>query len=360
MLRHPHVYSLMMLTLLAMIWLAPPAVAQGPRQIILPSRGAEHGMCPVFTPDSKHLLWWDGKGIAIWDTKQEKVVGTIDQAYWTFVLSCDGTRVATDMKVVDANGQKQDVIKIYDVASRKEIQQLNRPAGGNGKDPCFRTCGFDPRAEKIFTRTEVDLQVWDVKSGKLLHHIARPNPPHNNGSAQSPDGQYLTIEDGHAAVHILDTRAEKFISIQPSTKDFGAILGKPNGGYVSSFGSWSFSGDGKILHGTCQLNGMLLYWSASDGKMLGGLKIPNLLFAKVSPDGTLILASYGGNDRQTVRVLDGKTKGILHTLGPMQRDACWYTISPDNRWVFVSSVGDTRLWELPAAPAPGPGGPEKN
>jgi WD40 repeat protein len=342
------------LTLLASVWFAPQqAGAQARREIVLPNRGGQHGMCPAFTPNSNMLLWWDGKGIAIWDLQQQKVVGSIEPANWTFVLSPDGTKLATDMKLSDGKGKTEHVIKIYHVATRKEIHQLSRPVGGDAKKAVFRTCGFDATGTKLFTRNEADLQVWDVKTGKLLRHLARPKPPFDNGSSQSPDGRYLTIEDGQAAVDVLDTQAETFLSIRPSINDLGVVLGKPKGGYVSSLGSWSFSRDGKTLYGTCQLNKVLLSWSLPQGKMIGGDKIAGLLFARVSPDTTRILATYSDN-RKIVRILDGKTQGVLSTLGPLERDVSWYAISPDNRWVFASSVGDTRLWDLA-----GQAGPEK-
>jgi WD40 repeat protein len=344
--RHPYLRPILILTLLAAVSLAPQqAAGQIRREIVLPNRGGQHGMCPVFTPNSNTLLWWDGKGIALWDLQQQKVVGSIEPANWTFVLSPEGTKLATDMMLSDEKGKTEYVIKIYDIATRKELHQLVRPAGGDGKKAVFRTCGFDATATKLFTRNEADLQVWDVKTGKLLRHLARPKPPFDNGSAQSPDGRYLTIEDGQAAVHVLDTQAETILSIHTSKDDLGVVLGKPKGGYVSSLGSWSFSGDGKTLYGTCQLNKVLLRWSLPHGKMIDGVKIAGLLFAKVSHDTTRILATYSDN-RKILRVLDAKSKEVLSTLGPMERDVSWYAISPDNRWVFASSVGDTRLWDL--------------
>jgi WD40 repeat protein len=322
-----------------------------PREFVLPDRGGKHGMGVAFTGDSSKFAWWDGKGIALWDLAQAKMVGTIQPAGWMFVMSQDGKVVATDM-----TAEAPPVIKIYDVATGKEMHQLARPAGdGPKKESLFHTCSFDRTGAKLFTRTDVDLQVWDVKTGKMLRRIATAQPVLNNKSHQSPDGRYFTFDNGVGSTNVFETQTETSVSIPtPNKTDLGVILGRPQGGFISSVGSWSFSADGRIVFGTDQLNGVLLAWSLPQGKMINGVKVQNLTFAKVSADTSRILASYRadkGAEQKTLwimRVLDGKNQQVLATLGPMKAHPSSYALSPDGRWAFVSSLNDTRLWDLAA------------
>jgi WD40 repeat protein len=323
--------------------------AETPREIRLPNRGLQHGMCPVFTADGASLFWWDGKSISIWDLEKEEVADRIEPSYWQFVVSQDGKKLATHRESADNKLRTEHVIKIYDVATRRELHELSRPPGGDPKGGVFAACGFDRTAGKLFTRTDVDLQVWDMKTGKMLRRINTQKAPHDNMSSQSPDGRYLTMQNGQANVHVLDTQSEAFVSIRTSNQDLGIVLGRPRGGYISSLGSWSFSGDGRTLCGTEQINGAWLEWSLPQAKMTNGVRISGLVFARVSRDMSRILASYGGEEQKILRVLDRKTQRVLATLGPLDKDMAWYAISPDNRWVFGSSVGDTRLWDLGAA-----------
>jgi hypothetical protein len=324
------------------------STGKGPREIRLPGRGRSHGMSPAFSPDSATLLWYEGRGIAIWDLAQEKLVDTIQTYNWAFVLSPDGKKLAADRA---PNLPVDRPMQVYDVATRQLIHELSRPQGREAAKPSFNAYGFDRTGDKLYTRTDVDLQVWDMTTGKMLRHITTPRSPSNNVSVASADGSYLTV-DSLEVMNLLDLRTEKFLPIQASKQELGAVLGKPRGGFATSLGSWSFTADGRTLLGTDQLSGMILEWSLPQGRLTGGTIVPGLMFAKVSADGSRILATYNGDDRNMLRVLDRKTKRVLATLGPLDKQVAWYAISPDNRWVFGSSVGDTRLWDLEPSKSP--------
>jgi WD40 repeat protein len=333
------------------------APADPPREIVLPSRGARHGIRPVFTADGSSLLWWDGKGIAVWDLAQEKVVGTIDAPGWQYNLSADGKLLAADPE----EGQKADwVVKVYDVAARKELHTLARPAGGGDREPGFRSCGFDAKGAKLFTRTDQDLQVWDVKTGKMLRRVKTQKPPHlGYMTAGTPDGRYLTVHDRGATVCVLDTLKETVQDVNVPTRDIGPLIGRPNGGFLASFGAWNFAPDGRSLLFTDQINSVYLEWSLAQGKLARGAQVPGLLFVTASPDGSRLVARYKGppgkdkgdeEERKVLRVLDRKTLKEVATLGPLSKAVGWCATSPDNRWVFGSATGDARLWDLGGQP----------
>jgi hypothetical protein len=315
-------------------------VAKPPREIALPSTGGR-GLNPIFNADNASLVWWDGKSIATWDLEQEKVVAEVKDAAWQFVLSSDGKRLATDMQK-----DGEPIIKVIDMTTQKELHQLSRPPGGNAKIPVFRSNGFDRTAAKLFTRTDLDLQVWDVKTGKMLRRIERPVA--NNMSFRSADGRYLTIDDAKASVQILDTQTEKFVPIRVSAQDIGRAIGKPNGGIVYSYGGWNLSHDGKVLYGTDDINGVLLEYSLPQGRLINSVKIPDLVFVKVSANGARMLGYY--RDKKVLGVFDGKTRRELFKLGPFEKNVNWFDLSPDARWAFVSneSGGGARLFDFGA------------
>ena len=319
---------------------APGPGAIVPREIRLPQSTY---IAPSFTPDGSSLLYGGTNSIDIWNLADEKVVGTVKPAHWQYVLSPDGKTLATDMHSPPAEGRRP-IIKIYDVATRQQIHELSRPADASGGQPIFRTCGFDTTSGKLFTRTDVDVQVWDVKTGKMLRRIALQKPPYNNGSAHSPNGRYLTIESGEATVLILDTQTEVLRPIHVGPREVGLVMGNPKGAFSSAVGSWSFSADERRVFGTCQQSGVFLEVTILSNEV-SGFVIPDLLFAKVSSDGSRVLIQYK-NDQRRLGVLDRQAMQVIATLGPMNGDISWYAISPDNRWVFVGGGNDSRLFDL--------------
>lgn len=370
------------LLLIALLTVSLPAAAQSPpkkpadpksgastatkepREIVLPNRGGRHGMSPYFTPDGASLLWYDGKGVAVWDLAQEKVVATIDTPGWQSNLSPDGRLLANDIN--DDGGKKkvEPVVKVFEVATQKELFELTRPAGGGDHEPGFRSCGFDAKGAKLYTRTDKDLQVWDTKTGKLLRRIKTPKPLHiGYGTVHSPDGRYfIVLENNGPSLCVFDTQKETLIDVNVPIRELGTLLGRPKGGLICSPGSWNFSPDSKTIYFTEQMN--CLYAElpiAQQAKLTRGAVVPGLLFANASPDGTRLVASFKGSpgqdkgdepERKSIRVLDRKTLKELAVLGPFQKAVSWYAISPDNRWVYGSSVGETRLWDFGEQPKP--------
>jgi WD40 repeat protein len=307
-------------------------------------------VCAVFTADGRSLLWWDGRGVAIWDLAAGKVVGTIDTGAWQFTLSPDARLLAADAQGAAIGGGGEAVIRIYDVATRQELKKLTPLPELGGS--LFRTCGFDATASKFFTRSDVDVQVWDTKTWKMLRRLPRKEPPANNASAHSPRGGYLTLDPPKSAfTDLLDTRTEKFIPIRADITAIARLAGGrgPGGVAMTSVADWTFSGDERMVWGADEMNGLLLGWSLPQGKLTVGRKIPDLVFAKVSPDGSRIVASLRHKEPTVLRVLDGKTLRVQATLGPMKDDVSWFALSP--RWAFAAGGGECRLWDLggPAA-----------
>lgn len=319
----------------------PPTARTVPREIALPERFRSGGAGLTFSADGAALLCFGGKGIAAWDIARGEVVSHIDTNDWPFVLSPDGTRIA--------NGSDRS-IRLHDAKMGELLHTLeppltNAPPAPGAELPFFRANGFDERARHFFTTTPDGIQVWDVASGKMIRRIQRKDPPHNNGSVQSRDGRWLTFAFPSGGAEVLDTRTGQFVSI--TAKEVFALVPRDGRRFAMvSLGSWSFAGNSRAIYGTDQMNGLLLAWSLPDGKLRSHVEIPGMIFATVSPDGSRILARYREPDDRILRVLDGRTRRVLAELGPLKDTVAWYAISPDNRYVAATSVGDTRLWDF--------------
>ncbi len=177
----------------------------------------------------------------------------------------------------------------------------------------FRANGFDENAKRLFTVNLQGIQAWDVKTGKIVARVPTKLPP-GNPSARSGDGRWLTF-DGNLLTQVLDTRTLRLTDItlkraqrRPGTGDYS----------MSSWGSWSFAGDRPTLYGADQLNGLLGGWSLPGGESLQEVRVPGLVFAKVSRNATRILCSYREPEDRVLRVLDAKTLRVIATRVPLR------------------------------------------
>lgn len=319
-------------------------------ETVLPTQNNAKALNVRFSADSSQLFYWDGASIAVWNIPDKKITTHLSPAAWMYVKSADSTLVATDLP--------EDRIAVYNVATGQLVREIKRIGAANKPkvgEAFFRSCGFDEKNQKFFTRDETSIKVWDVKSGKMLRELNRKRPPFNNMPSQSPDGRYLAIEgtSGAASCELLDTRTESWLPITDT--GLGKLIGKPHGGFMSSVGSWSFSRDDKMLFGIDELNHVLVAWSLPTGKMVDGVVIEGAIFGRVSPDASRMVYVRGNGSRneKDLYIWDLRKKAIATTIGPLPERPSWYDMSPDNRWACACVEGGLKLWDLGAPPTNG-------
>ena len=308
-----------------------------PREIKLPKRGSE----PKFTPDSSLLLYFSSDQIQIWNLADEKVAGTIGSALPHFAISPDGKKLAVELYDRLRQGS---IITIFDLATQTKLRQLPHPPNQFAGPLWSRVCGFDGTSNKLFIRTNLDLQVWDVETGEMLRRVNGIMPTNHNTSISSANGRFISVNNPLSSV--LDTEAETVTRIEVFPDQLATFLGRRPTSWGAN--SWSFSADGQRLYGVDSINEVVLQWTLPELRMSSGLLIQDLHGAIVSPDETRILARLK-NGKETLYVLDATLQAIA-TLKVSSGSVVSYAISPDNRWVVMRGAGESSLFDLGRQP----------
>jgi WD40 repeat protein len=313
-----------------------------PREIKLSKPG---GNSSIFTPDGALLLYAGNNHINVWNLAEEKQTGTIASARPQLAVSPDGKKLAFEAMPTPGNNS-DPVIKIVDLAGLQELHQLSRPPGETTNLPLFRVCEFDGKSSKLFTRTNVDVQVWDAQTGALLRRITPDKPHPNTLATYSLNSQKIVVTYMFFS-SVIDTETEVATRINVELRDLERFLGRRPNSW--SLGSWTLTADGQTLFGIEAVNGLLLEWSLPEAKLISGIIIPDLVSVKVSPDGTRVLAE-SKSARNTVHVLDRSTMQIIATLQAPGDRILHCSISPDNRWLFLSGAEENRLYDFGPQP----------
>ncbi|HKB35984.1 MAG TPA: sigma factor-like helix-turn-helix DNA-binding protein, partial [Gemmataceae bacterium] len=169
----------------------------------------------AFSPDGKLLVGagWDETTLRVWDPltgKELPPLGTLPNngGAKCLAFSPDGKLLAT--------GGMDQVVRLWDVAARKEVRQLIGQQGsvwGVAFSPDGRTlAGVTAAGGQIFSARGADrtIRLWDVNTGKVLRRLEGP-PPGSWCVAWSPDGRMLATggDDGLVRLWELATCRER-------------------------------------------------------------------------------------------------------------------------------------------------------
>jgi WD40 repeat protein len=282
----------------------------------------------AFSPDGEHLASITGEGtIRIWDWAKAKEVrsfGGVNYGASQLVYAPGGKSIATrgpSGKQI-APGPKgppvlpgPDVVKLWDLATGKEIWSLRTDAGRgadtlvafsrDGKTLALAGSAFGNNAitlveaatgkeigtlakdkegsnlsslvfakdgTKLYATNQSVLMEWDIASGKLLRQCATP---YATGISLSPDGNTLVVA---GSLEFLDLAGGKDITVRT--------------GAATALYSLQFTPDGKNLLTTrgVRLGGESVQkWDAVTGKDLGPVSLPLPLDGiELSPDGKVL------------------------------------------------------------------------
>jgi WD40 repeat protein len=240
----------------------------------------------AFSPDARVFATGDCQGhVTLWDTTTGAPTLTLDigeggsfVCISGLVFSPDGKRLAVSigfgLYIVDLTTHQSLVFTV------------------NGKTAVFSdSLTFSPNGQYLVTSTILAsdyLDVWDTRTGTLVHVLTRSRPPVDigYGYALSPDGTLLAIAQQGGDVTLLDGH------------DYSAVatLHGPtaSGTYITDA---AFSPDGKVLAALNSAGGITL-WQVRSRTLIGSFPVltaygegfSSLAF---SPDGQLLAVHLG-------------------------------------------------------------------
>jgi WD40 repeat protein len=269
-------------------------------------------------------------------------------------------------------------IVLRDLASGKELRRFAE------KSTSFTCLQFSPDGEllasagfggeKHLEGTSDAVDLWDVATGKRLHHLLRHHET-VSGLAFSPDSKRLASAGSDGTIRIWDTASGKEATEPPGHEaEVLALLYAPDGKTLlsqsadgtlrlwdtatrrerqrhsgrrpdspASAESLQLSADGKQLAGI-SADGRIYLWDVETGKriarpFLGGSEDSGQTFSRVafSPDGKRLLAA--GSD-PAVHVWEVSSGKHLRTL-PCDAQVHSLSVSPDSSSVALALVANT-------------------
>jgi WD40 repeat protein len=335
---------LCLLTLAGLGVFAAGAQTAGLPRLMAQTASGEVIAC-AWSPDGRSVLTGGREGMArLWDVATGAELKSFQGEAWIryAAFSSDHHRVLT----VSSLDEKISV-QLWDVATGKELGRFAPPAGklifGLASPDGSTVATASPvEAEELKTRLPAGratkIQLWNLLTGKEIHHFLVPDAPVTGTLLLSPDGSKLLTGDFDGP-RLWDLETGKLL------RQFD----KPDGVVNAA----TFSADGrKLAWGT--IPGTVRLWDVETGKEIQHFagEYPADYMAvvnsvSISPDGRRLLT---GSNEGGARLWDVETGKDLQRFqasdkGPNLTVNC-ETLSPDGREVLTASDDKTaRLWD---------------
>lgn len=218
-----------------------------------------------------------------------------------------------------------------------------------GPLPAVTAVTFAPGGQRLVLGTQLGVQVWDLKTFRMLRSIDNPIGPVHD-LAVSPDGKLLAIGTGEPG---RSGRARLLLL------DDGSTFAEFDGHRDMVFGV-AFRPDGKQL-ATASLDSQVKFWDLDTKRLAGTFKGHSDFVHAVgyASDGK---SAYSCSKDKTVKRIDTKTFQEMRTFSDHNEDVLALAVLPQQKGVVSSGLEPAlRIWKLdgdkPEKRANGHGGP---
>jgi WD40 repeat protein len=276
----------------------------------------------AFTPDCKTIVTGGNDPFAlVRDWPSGKVVRTIElgRPYIArMAISRDGRRLE-----VQFWGEQE--LQLYDLKTGKLL-----PPPGDGHRGDVIGAAVAPDGRLLSFGRDATIRTWEIQTGRIVGRMPVEQDLNGGGFAVSGDGRLLaTTNRGLDAVLVYDRATGKQLHKLPAAE---RIFGK----------QLVFSSDGRWLARTQRLGGDIQVWDVSTGRTVLQCKheVEYGIACAFSPDGRQFAAS----DHGRVRFWDLRTWREQPEW--MVSAPLGLAYSPDGRTLAAASVEGIRLFEL--------------
>jgi WD40 repeat protein len=267
-----------------------------------------------FSADGRMLASLSGDGaVKVWDVETGRaspVAPRIDNSN-PFVLSPDGRLLAT------VTGNDKNIVKLWDVASGRELHALSGDAGVIG------AVVFSPDGRLLASAGQGSgVTIWDVSTGRDVNKFAAEA----GELAFSPDGRMLasSVDDGLVIWDVASGR---------SLRTLPAHLGEVR--------ALAFSADGRLLASAGSERAIKL-WDVTAGRELRTLTAGNDVdFVQFSPDGRFLISlDWTGS----IMLWDVQGTELARIVGLNDRD--WAVVDPEGRYDASQAGMELMHWTV--------------
>jgi RNA polymerase sigma factor (sigma-70 family) len=305
----------------------PPAERRGPLLQELNHQGFVRVV--AFSPDGKVLMSGGDmdRTVRLWDvaTGKELVQMRAEKELTGMALSPDGTTVAT--------GEMDGSVRLWQAATGKPLATLKRHT------TMVVGLAFAPDGKTLATTGFYDQRVcvWEVATGTCLHELPE-NLPESFCVAYSPDGKTLAAGGRGAGLTI------PFWEVAT-----GKGLRSLSGLQQDVWGL-AFSPDGKTLAAACgRENPSLRLWDVAGGKEVrqletAGAQTPTVAF---SPHGKLLASGRMSGELCLWEVITGQQIAQVQAHRSKKYGTYSVSFAPDGRTLATGGEdGFVRLWAV--------------
>jgi Novel STAND NTPase 1/WD domain, G-beta repeat len=231
-----------------------------------------------------------------------------------------------------ATGNADGTVRLWDLASRRQITALTGPAGA------VTSVAFSPHGQILATgNADGTVRLWDLASRRQITALTRPAGAVTS-AAFSPHGQTLATGNADGTVRLWDVAAHR--QITALTRPAGAVT------------SVAFSPDDATL-ASGGADGIWLWAPATNPCACGPPAASHLVLAgptgtvnavAFSPDGTTLAT---GSTDGTARLWDVATHRQITTLTGPTGAVNSVAFSPDGKTLATGNADHTvRLWDV--------------
>ena len=285
-------------------------------------------VCLAFSPDGKTLVAGSRLGnVCLWDVEAGKELHKLD-GHANFV---DALVFSPDGKTLAAASDQQEFIRLWDVATGKEVRSFTRV-----EEERPRCLAFSPDGKVLASgcfastkTTQAPVRLWDVATGKELRQL-RGHLFWVSSLAFFADGKTLA-SGGTNEIHLWDLATGNELLPLPEPRS-----------HVQSI---AYSPDGRLV-ATGNLDHTIRLWEPTTGQLIRqfeGGHTDRVWHVVFSPDGQTLASA--GNDN-TIRIWDVVKGREVRRLPGGEKTVLFVAYSPDGRTLATSGRDRVvRLWD---------------
>ncbi len=306
------------------------ALDTGEERFSLEAHSGRPVRCVAFRPDGKVLASADDESVKLWDLDGGRLLSRLVQpAESRVAFSGDGKRLAA--------GDKDGAVRVWDVATEKELCRFNHGGAVNG-------VALSPDGGTVASAgMDGKVKVWATDTRQPLP-APEGCPAPVSSVTFSPDGKYLACADWQGVVRLWDLAAGRERSRLKAGLD----------GQTRYVNALTFSADGRRLAGVWHTD---VYVWATDGGSAPEVLGPHdgLVHAVAFGEGGRVLTgassaesfSSGPGQMLQLRSWDGNVPTDLSPTRGHRAEVCAIAVSPDGKWLASGSRDRTALvWDL--------------
>ncbi len=275
----------------------------------------------VYSPDGRYLASGSGDDtIKIWEVATGKELRTLtghSSLVSSVVYSPDGRYLA--------GGSWDNTIKIWEVATGKELRTLT------GHSYQVTSVVYSPDGRYLASGDSFGtIKIWQVATGTELRNLTGYYLPVNS-VVYSPDGRYLASGGDDKTIKIWEVATGKGLRIFTGhSSEVNSVVYSPDGRYLAS-GSW---------------DNTIKIWEVATGKELRTLNghsdwVESVVY---SPDGRYLAS---GSRDNTIKIWEVATGKQLRTLTGHSSPVFSVAYSPDGRYLASGSYDNTiKIWRV--------------